>query len=58
MCVYGERGGEQAVIILLLSTGPVAVKKLNVSNPTEQQMQAFKNEVGCPNVRVHTHVYM
>lgn len=25
--------------------GPVAVKKLNVSNPTEQQMQAFKNEV-------------
>ena len=40
-----ERGEEQAVIILLLSTGPVAVKKLNVSNPTEQQMQAFKNEV-------------
>ncbi len=26
--------------------GPVAVKKLNVSNPNEQQMQAFKNEVG------------
>ena len=44
VCVY-ERGEEQAVIILLLSTGPVAVKKLNVSNPTEQQMQAFKNEV-------------
>ena len=44
VCVC-ERGGEQAVIILLLSTGPVAVKKLNVSNPTEQQMQAFKNEV-------------
>ena len=44
VCVC-ERGVEQAVIILLLSTGPVAVKKLNVSNPTEQQMQAFKNEV-------------
>ena len=44
VCVC-ERGEEQAVIILLLSTGPVAVKKLNVSNPTEQQMQAFKNEV-------------
>ena len=26
--------------------GPVAVKKLNVANPNEQQMQAFKNEVG------------
>ncbi|XP_065903705.1 serine/threonine-protein kinase A-Raf-like [Dysidea avara] len=25
--------------------GPVAVKKLNVSNPTESQFQAFKNEV-------------
>ena len=26
--------------------GPVAVKKLNVTNPTEQQLLAFKNEVG------------
>ncbi|KAK7102114.1 hypothetical protein V1264_020385 [Littorina saxatilis] len=26
--------------------GPVAVKKLNVSEPTPAQMQAFKNEVG------------
>ena len=30
----------------LTHVGPVAVKKLNVANPTEQQMQAFKNEVG------------
>lgn len=26
--------------------GPVAVKKLNVTEPTPAQMQAFKNEVG------------
>ncbi|XP_005096987.2 serine/threonine-protein kinase A-Raf isoform X2 [Aplysia californica] len=26
--------------------GPVAVKKLNVTDPTDAQMQAFKNEVG------------
>lgn len=31
--------------ILYVCIGPVAVKKLNVSNPTEQQLQAFKNEV-------------
>lgn len=34
-----------AVHTSLHPIGPVAVKKLNVSNPTEQQMQAFKNEV-------------
>ena len=33
------------IIIVIIISGPVAVKKLNVSNPTEQQMQAFKNEV-------------
>ena len=33
------------IIIIIIISGPVAVKKLNVSNPTEQQMQAFKNEV-------------
>lgn len=32
--------------VTITSIGPVAVKKLNVSDPTEQQMQAFKNEVG------------
>lgn len=26
--------------------GPVAVKKLNVTDPTQAQMQDFKNEVG------------
>lgn len=26
--------------------GPVAIKKLNVGEPTAQQFQAFKNEVG------------
>ena len=30
----------------LSPAGPVAVKKLNVTNPTEQQLLAFKNEVG------------
>ena len=29
-----------------IPSGPVAVKKLNVTNPTEQQLLAFKNEVG------------
>ena len=33
------------LVCILFCSGPVAVKKLNVSNPTEQQMQAFKNEV-------------
>ena len=32
-------------VITSACIGPVAVKKLNVSDPTEQQMQAFKNEV-------------
>ena len=29
-----------------IPSGPVAVKKLNMTNPTEQQLLAFKNEVG------------
>lgn len=28
-----------------LKLGPVAVKKLNVTDPTPAQLQAFKNEV-------------
>ena len=42
--------------------GAVAVKKLNVTNPTEQQLLAFKNEVGvlryvhALSTHVHVHV--
>ena len=33
------------ITVLLVYTGPVAIKKLNVSNPNESQLKAFKNEV-------------
>ena len=45
VCEYVMDYGVCTIIILLVYTGPVAVKKLNVSNPNESQFQAFKNEV-------------
>ena len=44
VCVYVLLSNSLDDILIWL--GPVAVKKLNVTNPTEQQLQAFKNEVG------------
>ena len=37
---------KSAHICIVCTAGPVAVKKLNVTNPTEAQLKAFKNEVG------------
>ena len=31
--------------VILVSTGAVAIKTLNVSEPSPQQLQGFKNEV-------------
>ncbi len=40
--------------------GPVAVKRLNVRDPTPAQMQAFKNEVAVLryNVEYYNHSFM
>lgn len=42
-----------------LDAGYVAVKKLNVTNPTPQQLEAFKNEVGVLRYKfpVQFHIY-
>ncbi|XP_025094528.1 serine/threonine-protein kinase A-Raf-like isoform X2 [Pomacea canaliculata] len=46
--VYDQRigSGSFGTVFKAHWHGPVAVKKLNVSDPTPSQMQAFKNEVG------------
>ncbi|KAL8610234.1 hypothetical protein ACOMHN_038929 [Nucella lapillus] len=46
--VYDQRigSGSFGTVFKAHWHGPVAVKKLNVSDPTPAQMQAFKNEVG------------
>lgn len=46
--VYDQRigSGSFGTVFKAHWHGPVAVKKLNVSEPTPAQMQAFKNEVG------------
>lgn len=38
--------------------GAVAIKKLNVTNPTEQQLKAFKNEVGVLRKTRHANVLL
>ena len=45
--LFGERigSGSFGTVYKGFWYGPVAIKKLNVTNPTPAQMQAFKNEV-------------
>ena len=45
VCIYVVDYDICIIIVLLVYTGPVAIKKLNVSNPNESQLKAFKNEV-------------
>jgi B-Raf proto-oncogene serine/threonine-protein kinase len=44
---FGYFGFDLCLCLFLqyVFTGPVAIKKLNVSEPTPAQLQAFKNEV-------------
>ena len=41
-----------------IQTGPVAIKKLKVMNPTEAQLQAFKNEVSVLRKTRHANIIL
>ena len=42
----------------LTPAGPVAIKKLKVTNPTEAQLQAFKNEVSVLRKTRHANIIL